>query len=403
NVTVLAGACGEDLGVPYQPFVEALRHLIDHTEASELPGWLGRYPGELVRLVPEVAQRLPGLPEPMTSDPETERYRLFDAVASWLADASRRHPLLLVLDDLQWAAKPTLLLLRHIARSAEPMRVLMLGTYRDTETGRNHPLSGTLADLRRIGSFERLSLVGFDRAGVLAFMEQAAGHALEDEPALNLAAAIHEETEGNPFFVVEVLRHLAETGGIERRDGRWGTSLPVEDLGIPEGVRDVVGRRLSRLAAETNRVLALAAVTGLEFDLAVLGHAAGLDEDGLAAVVDEAVAARLLSEVPGVGARYRFSHALVRDTLYGELSAARRITLHRRVAEATESVYRGRIDDHLPALAHHFSRAAAPSDETLKGIDYATRAGDHALAQLAHDEAVTYYRQAIDLQAITRA
>jgi class 3 adenylate cyclase/DNA polymerase III delta prime subunit len=356
EATVLAGACGEDLGVPYQPFVEALRHLIDHSAADQLTNGLGRYPGELVRLVPELAERLPGLPPPLSSDPETERYRLFDAVAGWLAGASRDHPVLLILDDLQWAAKPTLLLLRHVARSAEPMSLLVVGTYRDTEIGRDHPLAGTLADLRRLTGFERLSLSGLDRAGVLAFLEQAADHNLDEEAALTLAAAIHEETEGNPFFVVEVVRHLTETGGIDRRDGRWVTTLPVENLGIPEGVRDVVGRRLSRLSEEANRVLGLAAVIGMEFDLAVLGPAAGLGSDSLASVVDEAAASRLVTDVPGLGARCRFSHALVRDTLYSEFSAARRVALHRRVAEAIEDVYRGRLEDHLPA-----SRTTTPA------------------------------------------
>lgn len=402
DATVLAGTCGEDLGVPYQPFVEALRHFIDHSAADQQMNCLGRYPGELVRLVPELADRLPGLPPPLSSDPETERYRLFDAVAGWLAGASRDRPVLLVIDDLQWAAKPTLLLLSHIARSAEPMRLLVIGTYRDTEIGRDHPLGGTMADMRRLTRFERLSLSGFDPAGVLAFLEEAADHNLDEEGAPILASAIYEETDGNPFFVVEVVRHLTETGGIDRRDGRWIATLPVENLGIPEGVRDVIGRRLSRLSKEANRVLGLAAVIGLEFDLAVLGPASGLGEDALASVVDEAIAARLAADVPGSGARCRFSHALVREALYSEFSGARRVALHRRVAEAIEDVYCGRLQDHLPALTRHYARAAAPNAETLKAVSYAAQAGDRALAQLAHDEAVAYYRQALELQSVAQ-
>jgi class 3 adenylate cyclase/DNA-binding CsgD family transcriptional regulator len=395
--TVLAGACDEDLGVPYQPFVEALHHVIDHGSVHDLARQLGRYPGELVRLVPELADRVPGLPAPLSSDPETERYRLFDAVAGWLATMCADQPTLLVLDDLQWAAKPTLLLLRHVARSLESKGLLVLGTYRDTEIGRDHPLADTLADLRRGPGFARLSLAGFDRSGVLAFMEQAAGHTLDDEPALALADAVHIETEGNPFFVVEVLRHLTETGAIHQRDGRWVTDLPVEDLGIPEGVRDVVGRRVSRLSPDTNRLLGMAAVVGLEFELPVLRSAAGVTEDELVSAMDEAGDARLVTEVPGPGARCRFAHALVRDTLYGSFSAARRVALHRRVAEAIEEVHAGHLEDHLPALAHHFARAAAPAADTLKAVSYGTRAGDRALAQLAHDEAAGYYHQALEL------
>jgi class 3 adenylate cyclase/DNA-binding CsgD family transcriptional regulator len=399
GATVLAGGCDEDLGVPYQPFVEALRQLVDHVTGTDLGDILGRYRGELVRLVPELSERVPGIPRQLRSDPETERCRLFDAVAAWLGSVSAETPLLLVLDDLQWAAKPTLLLLRHVARSPEPMRVLVLGTYRDTEIGRTHPLTEALADLRRREGMERISLSGLDQSGVVAFLEQAAGHSLDDAD-LELAWAIHEETEGNPFFVGEVLRHLTETGTIFRRDGRWTSGLPIDELGIPEGVRDVVGRRLSRLSETANGVLGLAAVVGLDFDLAVLAAAGGFTEEELVGALEEAGAARLVTEVPGPAARHRFAHALVRDTLYDELSAARRVTVHRRVAEAIEGIYRGRLEDHLPALAHHYSRAAAPGAETLKAVAYAAGAGDRALAQFANDEAVSYYRQALELLAV---
>ena len=158
GATVLAGRCDEDLGVPYQPFVEALRHFGEHCLEEKLGPGLGRYAGDLIRLVPEIEQRVPDVPPPLRSDPETERYRLFDAAAAWLAAVSAEEPLLLVLDDLQWAAKPTLLLLRHVVRSPEARRVLVLGIYRDTELGHDHPLVEVLADLRRQGGVERLSL-----------------------------------------------------------------------------------------------------------------------------------------------------------------------------------------------------------------------------------------------------
>jgi DNA-binding SARP family transcriptional activator len=394
---VLSGRCDEDLGVPYQPLVEALNQLVDHTPDPHLVPRLGRFGGELARLVPELAERAPGLVPPLRSDPETERYRLFDAVAAWLAATSRDAPALLVLDDLQWAARPTLLLVRHVVRSPAPMRLLALGTYRDTELGRDHPLGELLADLRRDDGVERLPLSGLDEAGVTAFMERATGHELDEED-LALAHAIYQETEGNPFFVREVLRHLTETGAFERREGRWVTRLPVEELGIPESVKDVVGRRLSRLSEAANDVLALAAVAGLEFRLAVLQASTSLDEEALLSSLDEAIAARLVIEVPS--SCYRFAHALVRDTLYDELSAARRVLLHRRVAEAIETVHAGRLDDYLPALAHHFARASAAGADTTRAVAYATRAADLALARFANDEAVVYYSQAVDLLAM---
>jgi class 3 adenylate cyclase/tetratricopeptide (TPR) repeat protein len=405
GATVLAGRCDEDLGVPYQPFVEALRWFVDHAPVGELEAGLGRHGGELVRLVPVLSERLPGLPAPLRSDPETEQYRLFDAVSDWLRCLCSGTPLLLVLDDLQWAAKPTLLLLRHVVRSATSVPLLVLGTYRDTELGHDHPLVELLADLRRQRNVERISLAGLDSAGVAAFMERAAGHDIDDE-GLALAHAIHEETEGNPFFVREVLRHLAETGAIYVADGRWTSRAPVEELGIPEGVREVVGRRLSRLSEDATRALRLAAVVGTEFDARVLRAAADMGEDALISALEEAIGARLVNEVPGgkqgdtprpPGPRYRFAHVLVRETLYDELSAARRVAFHRRVAEAVEAVHRGRLDDHLPALAFHWSRASAPAAEVDRAVDYATRAGDRALAQLAHHEAMTFYRQALEL------
>jgi class 3 adenylate cyclase/tetratricopeptide (TPR) repeat protein len=390
GAVVLGGRCDEDLGVPYQPFVEALRHFADHAPEVHL----GRYGGELLRLVPELAERVAELSPPLQSDPETERYRLFDAVAAWLTAASSDGPVLLVLDDLQWAAKPTLLLLRHVVRSSELKGILVVGTYRDSELGHDHPLVEVLADLRRQDGVERISVGGLDSGGVAAFMERAAGHAMGDAE-LALARAIHEETEGNPFFVREVLRHLAETGAIERLEGRWGTHLPVEELGIPESVREVVGRRVSRLSKQTNQVVRIAAVVGPEFDLPVVQAAGSMDGDALVASLEEAVEARLIIEEQAH--RYRFAHALVRDTVYGGLSATRRVELHRRVAEAIEAAHQGFLDDHLPALAHHWARASAPAAASGKAVEYAARAGDRALAQLANDEAVTYYRQALEL------
>ena len=392
GATVLAGRCDEDLGVPYQPFVEALRHFVDNAPA--LSERLGRYGGELVRLVPELDERVPGLPAPLRSDPEMERYRLFDAVAAWLTATSSEEPLLLVLDDLQWAAKPTLMLLRHVVTASVRGRVLVLGTYRDTELTHDHPLMEVVPDLRRHGGLERLSLTGLDDVGVTAFVEQASGAAL-DETGIALARAVHEETEGNPFFVRELLRHLAETGAIERREGNWTTSLPVDQLGIPEGVRDVVGRRLARLSEDTNRVLRVSAVVGPEFELGVVQTAGELSENALLLAIEEAAGARLVTEVSAT--RFRFAHALVRAALYEGLTTARQVTLHRKAAEAIETIHAGGLDDYLPALAHHWAKASAPVSDVTRAVEYARRAGDRSLAQLAHDEAAKYYASGLEL------
>jgi class 3 adenylate cyclase/tetratricopeptide (TPR) repeat protein len=389
---VLAGRCDEDLGVPFQPFVEALRHYVSHASFPRL----GRHAGELARLVPELGQLVPGLAAPLQADPETERYRLFDAVAAWLAEASTDAPFLLILDDLHWAAKPTVLLLRHVLRAPETSRLLILATYRDSDIGRGDPLTELLADLPRTEGASRLPVTGLDAQGVASLLESAAGHTL-DEAGEELARSVWRETEGNALFVIETMRHLREAGALEHRDDRWVVTPTLEQLGVPEGVRDVVGRRLSRLPDETNAVLACASVVGLDFDPAIVQMAGGFSEDELLRALEQAMGARLIVDIPGPTPRSAFSHALVRATLYDELSGARRVALHRRVAQAIETTFADRIDDHLPALSHHWSRAAAPAADASRAAEFAVRAGNRALAQLAHDEAVTYYRSALEL------
>lgn len=392
---VLAGRCDEDLAVPFQLFVEPLRHFADHTPDDQLPALLGRFGGELVRLAPELAERVPGLPQPIASDPETERYRVFDAVAAWLAEISRRHPLLLVFDDLHWAAKPNLLLLRHILRAAMPGRMLVVGTYRDTDLSYGHPLVELMADLRRGATMSQVVLGGLSPEGVIAYLEELVGRSLE-ENELAVAQAIHSHTQGNPFFVREVLRHLADTGAVAQREGRWYARLPVEELGIPQGVREVVRRRLTRLSETCNHVLQVATVMGLEFEPTVLGAAADLDEEHVVTALEESIAGRLVAESSTRGLRYRFTHSLVRDTIYGELSTARRAMLHRRVAQAVASVYAGRLDDQLPALAHHYANATVPLGAGKEAVAFACEAGERALVQLAHHDAVRFYEQALE-------
>ena len=391
---VLFGRCDEDLGVPFQPFVEALRQQIGLLEGDDLGGRLGEHPGELARLVPDVAVRWPAIGAPTTADPETERYRLFEAVTSWLAAASADLGLVLVLDDLHWAGRPTLLLVRHLIRTPDALRLLVIGTYRDTDLDRSHPLAEVLADLRREPGVERLALRGLDPEGVASFLEAAGGQAL-DAPGQVLAAAIAEETEGNPFFVGEVLSHLVESGALYVEDGRWTSNRTIEEMGIPEGVRDVIGRRLSRLADLTNDVLTRASVIGQVVELAVLVAVCDQDEDEVLDALEEAVGAGLVRESDEVFG-HRFAHALVRTTLYEELPTVRRVRLHARVGEAIESVHAARLDERAADLAHHFAEAAAGGG-VERAIGYAQRAARVAAGAAAHDEAVGWYQRALEL------
>ena len=386
GATVLFGRCDEGMGVPYQPFVEALSRYL--RQAPHLA--LGRLAGELVRLVPEVGEEIHGLAPPLRSDPETERYRLFDAVAAWLGAVSETAPVLFVVEDLHWATKPTLLLLSHLLRSDEDLHLLLLTTFRDTPLDMTPDLADLVAEVIRQPGVERVRLAGLEQAEVGALMEAQAGHDLDDE-GWALARIVHSETAGNPFYVWEMLRLLAEKGDIVRRDGRWVPGQPISQLDVPDSVRDVVERRLTRLPDRTSELLAQAAVLGERFDLPLLAQASGASESVVTEALRPAVSARLVNESDA--GSYHFTHALVRSALEDALGPTRGVQLHRAAGLAVEAVYGGHLEAHLPQLAHHFARAR----DVPKAIEYASRAGDRALAQLAHDEAADYYASALEL------
>ncbi|HMQ25121.1 MAG TPA: AAA family ATPase [Acidimicrobiales bacterium] len=388
---VLWGACEEDLGVPYQPFAEAVAHLARSVPAERLGPLLGPLAAELVRLVPDLDRWVPGLGEPIAGEPESERYRLFEAVADLLVDVSAERPVVLVLDDLHWAGKPTLLLLLHLLRVTRPMRVLVVATYRDTDLDRRHPLAEALADLRRMPDVERVALTGLDHTGVTDFLAAAAGHDL-DQPGLVLAEALQQETEGNPFFVREVLLHLVESGALVQRDGRWASDLTLDAVGLPEGVKEVIGRRLSRLPEATNEVLTLAAVIGRDFDLALLGAVHDGGQDGALEALEPAERAGLVRPTGDRAGRYTFDHALVRSTLYDELSTSAWLRLHRDVGRALES--RAEPEDHLADLARHFAECAALG-ESGRAVDYGRQAATRATDDLAYEEAAVHLERAL--------
>jgi class 3 adenylate cyclase/tetratricopeptide (TPR) repeat protein/type II secretory pathway predicted ATPase ExeA len=387
---VLWGGCDEELAVPYQPITEALRWYVHSVRQDELAGVLGPLAGELARLVPDLGHLVGGLEPPISADPETERYRLFEAVVELVAAVAERSPLLLVVDDAHWAAKPALLLLRHLLRGTTTSPLLVVVTYRDTELDRTHPLADVLADLRRDAEVERLSLIGLDEAGVSDFLERTAGHALE-ETGQALVRALHAETEGNPFFIGEVLRHLAESGVLVQRDGRWTSDRTIAQVGIPEGVKEVIGRRLSRLDPATNDLLSAAAVVGREFDLGLLTAITGGDQDAVLDAIESAERAGLVvgSSRPGT---YRFAHALVSSTLYDELPTSRRLRWHRTVAHALAE--RTEEGERLPELARHFSEAA-PLGEMDQAVHWCRLAGDAAQRELAFEEAAAHYERAL--------
>ena len=385
GIRVLWGHCYEEgEGAPgYWPWIQILRAYVSSRVPAALAVELGAGAAELAQLVPEVAKVMPGLPPPPAVEPRLARFRLFDAVSSFLHAASRRNGLVLILDDLHWADPGSLLLLQFMARELTGSRLLVVGTYRDVEVSRRDPLSDTLAELVRQPATARLSLSGLDKAEVARCIFTIAGA----EPAADLVAALHQQTEGNPFFVGEVVRLLVS----EERLNVAGLLT----AGVPQGVREVIGRRLNRLSDGAIQVLTVASVQGREFDLDVVGHAANLSAEEVLGWVEEAINARLVVEADGgQDGRCRFAHTLVRDTLYEELSITRRKLVHRRVGEALAALRVGELDEHLAELAHHFFQAASPG-AAGPALDYAVRAGRRALALLAYEQAVSHYEQAL--------
>jgi tetratricopeptide (TPR) repeat protein/predicted Ser/Thr protein kinase len=391
----LLGRSDQEALVPYQPFVEALEWYARECPLGLLEAQLADVDGvrELAHLVPALRRRTALPAEQIESNPEGQRYRLFEAAAALLSNIAHSRPLLIVLEDLHWADRPTLLMLRHLVRSSHEAPLCLVATYRETELGRTHPLAEILADLRRDEGVARIGLRGLSEGHVEELITHWIGR---DSPAA-LTRAVAENTEGNPFFIGEVLRHLGETGALTRFGGRQAP-IGGKELGVPEGVREVIGRRLARLSEPCNRVLGLAAVVGREFNLPVLQALAELPEDRLLDVLDEAVGAKLVQEAPGVPGRYAFTHALVRETLYGELTTARRARLHRQVAGTIERLA-APGEEPLADLAYHYSQAASAADAE-RAIGYAMRAAERAAAAFALEEAARFYNlalQALDL------
>jgi len=379
---VLAGRAPEEALVPYQPFLEALRHYFATASPEELRAAVSEYGPELARLVPELRRRAPELPPAPTSEAEGERYQLFEAVVGLLTAIAARAPILLVLDDLHWADRPTLLLLRHLARASEPARLLILVAYRTEAPGDG--LGDAVADLRREGLVTQLDVAGLSERETAQLVRLRAGEA----PSHAFARALHAETEGNPFFVEEIVRQLVQVGV---RAGAASAS-ELQRFGLPEGVKQMLARRLALLDTRTIEWLRVAAVLGRDFEIGLLEQLLGLDEDQFLAALEEALAAGLLLESTGDPGHYSFSHALIRETLYEGMSGQRRARIHRRVGNALEAAG----ETSASALALHFTRASSPSDAE-KAITYACRAGEEAGAILAYEEAAEHYSRAAEV------
>ena len=395
----MVGHCYEEgsLSLPYLAFVEALRSYALTRETQDLQKELGTSAADVARIVSEIREKLKVKLRP-AGNPEEERYRLMQAVTGFLSNAATVQPLLVVLEDLHDADKGTLDMLTHVSRNLAGTRLLLVGTYRDIEVDRSHPLSAALAELRRVSTYGRVLLRGLNADEVRRMLESITRESIP----WGLAEAVHRQTEGNPLFVQEVVRYLAEEGLITQKEGRWKPTkdTPLE-MSIPEGLLDVIGKRLSLISPDCNQLLSIASVIGRDFRLEVLNKISDLSEEKLFGVLEEAKKAAIVEERAGVGAAvtYRFAHAFFRQTLYEETIAPRRIRLHQQVARALEEIYANRLEEHAAELAEHFSHSSDMAD-LKKAIAYGEMAAKRAMDVYAFGEAARLLDQALKVQEV---
>jgi tetratricopeptide (TPR) repeat protein len=377
---VLYGRCDEGPGAPFQPFVEALRGLLTSLDPAELRRRLGGLAAHLPIVLPELVDFGD---RPAVADAESARLALFEAVAAVLEIAASQRRMLLVIEDVHWAAPATLQMLRHVIRSPRPLGLLIVVTYRSTEVRPGRLLAQLVADLERDANVTDVALTGLDRDSIDALV-RAGFRSSASVPPAAVVAMVHAETAGNPFFVRELVADLLESTSADA-----GAGLP-ERLDLPDGLRTVILQRVARLTVPAQRLIRMASVVGATSTVSFL-QPYFENEDGVLDALDEALAAGLLVE--GQHDEFSFAHALVRRAVYDSLSVARRVRLHRRMGEALEARYDA--TEHADALAHHFGQLASHG-ESQKAIRYAIAAGDVATAGLAYEDAAGHYQRALD-------
>ena len=384
GATVVYGRCLEESSLPFGPWIQAFRPLIAQLTANDLAQLPQGVAADVAAFVPELRDRVGEASASTAADPDLSRHHLLEQGSRLVVRTARQNPLLVVIDDLHWADHSSLLLLLHLMRSNLPAPLRLLGTYRDTDVARDHPLLSTLAELAREDALRTVQVggLGSDAVGVLL-----SGRTHRPvEPAL--VEAIGRETGGNPFFINQLVGHLAEVAGMEPAD--LGDPAALRRLGVPEGVRRIVVSRVERLGDPARTALASAAAIGREFEVGLLERVCAVGEDDLLDALDRAAAAGLLT--PLGGDRYAFSHALVRTAVYRELGEARRTRLHGRIGEALARRSEGR-EAPLAELAYHFARAGPA--ETDRAVVFARRAADRARRSLAYEDAIDLLQGAI--------
>ena len=388
GATILTGGCYEyEATTPYLPFVEALRQWVHRVPDDVLQRTVGSGAAELARLAPELADRIGPLAPPPTLEPQEERLRLFDHVARFLQTLAHEQPVLLVFEDLHWADTGTIALLHYVLRQLRDDRLMVLGTYREVELDRVHPLARALVDWDRERFAVRVPLARLTSEQTAALLATMLG---QDTVTEGFAAAIFNETEGNPFFIEETVKTLIDQGQIEHRTGEWFLRDEIEALAIPQSVRAAISRRLDRLSEDCTTVLHTAAAIGKTFEFDELAQVVAVGEDAVLDALDEASTAQLI--VASGRDAFTFTHDKIREVLYEELNPIRMRRLHRRIAEAIERMYPDRLEDHAKELAHHY----VESGDLEQGCTWSTTAAEQAASVFAQDEANLYYTRAMD-------
>ncbi|HEV7174723.1 MAG TPA: BTAD domain-containing putative transcriptional regulator [Solirubrobacteraceae bacterium] len=392
GVLVLGGRCDDGLGLPYQPFVEVLEHLVAHASAELLERHIAEYGESVARLVPELSARAGRRPAPEQQSGDSERYVLFRAIEGFLAEVCEAGPVLLVLEDLHWADVPTLTLLRRILTSPREWPLMILSTSRVDGLDDSHALRELLADLHREPNVLRVNLTGLgsgDVVELLRGMPKSPEGGVDDE----LAATLETGTNGNPFFIIELVRSLSESGALELNEGRLGLPHGVELAEhLPASITETLGQRVRRMDEAVRGLLDVGAVVGDEFDLDLVSQVAQLSAAAESAA--RAVRSGVLIEVPGGPARFRFVNALMQRYLYRELGRRRRTGLHREVAVAMEA-RAGSGAAPIAEVARHWLEAV--DAELESAFTHSILAGDDALEKLAPDQARSWYEASLDL------
>jgi DNA-binding CsgD family transcriptional regulator len=383
---VLWGRCHEEAGAPpYWPWVQILRAYVDASSLDEVRLNMGTAAKDIAALVPELLDASYSA-QPTTSaiaDSSPARFRTFDAIRQFFHQATQQVPITLVMDDLHWADVPSLSLLEFLSQELPRSRLLIVGTYRDTDTSRKTPLQSTLGALSRDSDGQRVHLAGLSRIAIGEVAEQLCDNRLP-ESAIEM---IYQQTDGNPLFAIELIKVLIDEGA--------GSAIASMSAKIPAGVHETIGRRLIRLSDRCNELLGVAAVYGRQFTAREIAAVVDEDVQRVLTVLETAVRAGIVQSNLNVSGSYQFTHALIRETIYEDLPPVDRLRLHGRAGDALVSVHVAHLEPALTRIAHHYYEAAGLGNVD-KAVVFALRAAESAVGMYAYEDALLHYDRAIE-------